>query len=165
MIGPRAADAVLVLGARDPSIAAEIGTVTRLNGRTVVVGESSGAAAAVDRAAEQAGALLEFISAPVDALPFDAGTFHIVVAPELAEWPEDRRAWRLAEAVRVLAPGGRVIVMTGATGRGLLGRVAPPSSLDADTVIGLLLRTGLLAARKLAEAEKVTYYEARKGRD
>jgi hypothetical protein len=71
MVGPRAADAVLFLGASDPAIAAEIGTVTRLNGRTVVLAEQGDAEAPVERAAEQAGALVEFVTAPLDALPFD----------------------------------------------------------------------------------------------
>lgn len=165
MIGPRAADAVLVLGAREPSIAAEIGTVTRLNGRTVVVDEGAGAAEATERAAEIAGALLEFVAAPADALPFDAATFHIVVTPELADWPAERRVQRLYEAVRVLQPGGRVVVMIGGPGRGLFGKFARRPSLDTDTVLNLLTRSGLLAGRRLAETDGIAFYEARKARD
>lgn len=165
MIGPRAADAVLVLGAREPSVAAEIGTVTRLNGRTVVVDESAGAAAAIERAAEITGALLEFVPAPADALPFDTATFHIVVTPELADWPAERRAPRLAEAVRVLQPGGRIVVMIGGPGRGPFGKFARRPSLDTDAVLGLLTRSGLLAGRRLAETDGIAFYEARKARD
>jgi SAM-dependent methyltransferase len=165
MVGPRAADAVLVLGAREPSIAAEIGAVTRLNGRTVVVDQGAGAAAATERAGEIAGALLEFVAAPAEALPFDTATFHIVVAPELADWPAEQRAPRLAEAVRVLQPGGRVVVMVGGPGRGPFGKFARRPSLDTDTVLGLLTRSGLLAGRRLAETAGFTFYEARKARD
>jgi SAM-dependent methyltransferase len=165
MIGPKTADAVLFVGARNPSAAAETGAVTRLNGRTVVAGEGEASAAATARAAERAGALLEFVDAPPDALPFDAGTFRIVVLPELAQWPAEHRAARLAEAVRVLEPGGRVVAMTGGTGPGLLGRLWPQPSLDEQTVIDLLTRSGLAAARRLAEAEKTCYYEARKARE
>ena len=164
MIGPKAADTVVFVGARHPSLAAETGTVTRLNGRTVVVGRGADAAAAVERAAEQAGALLEFIDAPADALPFDAASCRIVVLTDLADWPADQRTTRVHEAVRVLEPGGRVVVMMGGAG-GLLGRLTPSPSVDADAVIGLLTRSGLVAARKLAEADRVTYYEARKARE
>jgi SAM-dependent methyltransferase len=118
----------------------------------------------VERAAEQAGALIEFVAAPPDALPFDADTFDIVSTAELAEWPAERRLPRLHEAVRVLRPGGRIILMVGGTGPGLLGRFSRQPTLDAETVIGLLTRTGLAACRKLAEADSVAYYEARKAR-
>ena len=109
MIGPRAADAVLVLGAREPSIRGGNRHRDRLNGRTVVVGDSAAAETAIDRAAEEAGRPAR-IHHPrrVDALPFDRDTFHIVVTPELADWPADGARTRLAEAVRVLQPGGRV---------------------------------------------------------
>jgi len=163
MIGPRAADAVLFQGASEPAIAGETGTVTRLNGRTVIVGEA-GAEAVATRAAEQAGALIEFIAAPLDALPFDSGTFHIVVTPGVSHWPAERRGRRLAEAVRVLQPGGRLILIEGGPDRGWLGRLSRPPVLEAGTLTGLLLEAGLVAARRLAEADGGTYYEARKAR-
>ena len=50
MIGPRAADSVLFVGASRPAFAAEVGAVTRLNGRTVVIGDKALEPAA-DRAA------------------------------------------------------------------------------------------------------------------
>lgn len=172
MIGPRAADAVLFQGSAEPAIAAAVGTVTRLNGRTVVVGEDAAAEGGVTRAADEAGALLEFTAAPLDALPFDAGTFHVVVVPGPSAWPADRRAPRLAEAVRVLLPGGRIIAIDGGGPRGLTGGLAgglKPAGydrrLDPDAVTSLLLRAGLVAARKLADAEGTRYYEARKSRE
>ncbi len=167
MIGPRPKDEVLFLGARDPSFAAETGAVTRLNGRTVVVGEDAAAAATTERAAGLAGALLEFVPAPFDRLPFDSASFDLVVAPELADWPAERRGPRLAEAVRVLRPGGRMVLMVGEARRGFLGRVLArrrrpvPAS---ERVVELLTWSGVLAARRLAEENGVTYYEGRKAR-
>jgi SAM-dependent methyltransferase len=162
MIGPKPADTVLFVGARHPAIAAETGTVTRLNGRTIVAGQGADAAA-VARAADQAGALLEFAEAPPDALPFDSAAFRIVVLTDLAHWPADQRGPRVTEAVRVLEPGGRLVVMTGSSG--LRGRLSPSPQLDSDAAIGLLTRAGLVAARRLAETDGITYYEARKPRD
>lgn len=164
MIGPRAADSVLFLGAGRPSFAAEVGAVTRLNGRAVVVGDKS-LEADVDRAAEQTGALLEFHSAPLEALPFEASSFVIVVTTELAEWPADARGTRLAEAMRVLQPGGRMILIVGGPGDGVLGRLKPRPTLETDAVLNLLTRCGLGATRRLAEANGIAYYEGRKSRD
>jgi SAM-dependent methyltransferase len=165
MVGPRAADSVLFLGAGRPQFAAEVGAVTRLNGRTVVVGDKSDEPA-VDRAAGEAGALLEFATAPRDAtLPFDNDTFHLVVTTELADWPAETRGPRLAEGVRTLQPGGRVILIVGGPGDGLMGRLTARPTLDTESVLMLLTRCGLVATRKLAEANGVVYFEGRKARE
>ena len=164
MIGPRAADNVLFIGANRPAFAAEVGAVTRLNGRTVVIGDKA-LEATVDRAAEQTGALLEFSAAPLDTLPFASNTFNIVVTTELAEWPAEVRGPRLAEAVRVLQRGGRVIVIVGGPGEGLLGKFTSRPTLDVNDVLNLLTRCGLFATRKLADANGVAYYEGRKARE
>lgn len=168
MLGPKPADAALIIGTRGAggaAVAADMGAVTRLNGRTVVADTGADAETAVARAAERTGALVEFVDAPADALPFDAASFTLVILPELAAWPDDRRAARLAEAVRVLQPGGRVAVLMGGAGGGLVGRFrAHAPSLDDDTTVALLGRSGLVAARRLAQTEGVTYFEARKPR-
>ena len=164
MIGPRAADSVLFVGATRPSFAAEVGAVTRLNGRTVVVGDKA-LEPAVDRAAELAGALVEFTDGPLDTLPFASGTFHLVVTTELAEWPADLRSPRLAEAVRVLQGGGRLILIVGGPGDGMLGKFSARPTLGTNDVLNRLTRTGLVANRRLAEANGIAYYEGRKSRE
>jgi SAM-dependent methyltransferase len=164
MIGPKPADAVLFVGISHPAAAAGTGAVTRLNGRTVVAAEGPAAAALTERAAGQEGALVEFADAPADALPFEAATFRIVVLTDLATTPADRRAAVVGEAVRVLEPGGRVIVMVGGAGPGWLGRFVRQPGLEKDVVLDLLLRAGLAATRRLAEADRVAYYEGRKAR-
>lgn len=164
MIGPRAADSVLFVGANRPAFAAEVGAVTRLNGRTVVIGEKA-LEPAVDRAAELAGALVEFTDGPLDTLPFATGTFHLVVSADLAEWPVDVRSPRLAEAVRVLQPGGRLILIVGGPGEGMLGKFSARPTLPPNDVMNLLTRTGLVATRKLADANGIAYYEGRKSRE
>jgi SAM-dependent methyltransferase len=164
MIGPRAADSVLFLGAERPQFAAEVGAVTRLNGRTVVVGDPAHQAG-LDRAAENAGALIEFVAAPLDRLPFDPSTFHIVVTADVAEWADEVRLPRLAEAMRVLQPGGRMVVIVGGTGQGLVGRFQRRATLAADEVLNLLIRCGLTATRQLADSNGIKYFEGRKSRD
>jgi hypothetical protein len=164
MIGSRASDNVLFLGARDPSVAAENGTITRLNGRTVVVGHGPAEHARVDDAAGKAGAILEFVDAPLTALPFTADTFHIVVIPDLAIGSTDATP-TVAEAMRVLQPGGRIILIFGEPARGMLSALNAPPAPASEVVVVLLQRAGFVAARKLAESGGVTYFEARKSRD
>ncbi|HEX5069939.1 MAG TPA: methyltransferase domain-containing protein [Vicinamibacterales bacterium] len=164
MIGARASDHVLFLGARDASVAAESGTITRLNGRTVVVGRGEDDAARADQAAAKAGAIVEFVDAPLTELPFAASTFKIVVIHNLAMGSTETTS-TLGEATRVLQPGGRIILMFGETARGVFGSLNPPPPPESDSVVNLLIRAGLVAARRLAVSEGVTYFEARKARD
>ena len=154
MVGAKSSDEVLVLGARDLSLAADIGAVTRLNGRTVIVGEAAGDEARVNDAANRAGALLEFVKAPLTPIPFAAGTFHILVVPDFDGWPPETRGPRLNDAIRVLRPGGRVIL--------LIKQTKQPASKE---ILDSLSVAGFSAARRLAEAEGTEYYEARKSRE
>ena len=163
MIGSRASDDVLFLGARDPTVAAENGTITRLNGRTVVAGQGAADKARVEDAAGKAGAILEFVDTPLTALPFAAATFHIVVIRDLALGSADATPV-VAEAMRVLQPGGRIILIFGEPARGMLSALNPPPTPAADTVVILLQRVGFAAARRLAEEAGVSYFEARKAR-
>src|SRR5688572_13599827 len=78
MIGAKPGQSVVVLGADGP-LAAAIGLVTGLNGRTVVVDRAEDAAARVQTAADDAGALVEFVNAAPDATTCDDSGFDIVV--------------------------------------------------------------------------------------
>ena len=164
MIGARASDHVLFLGARDASVAAENGTITRLNGRTVVVGHGDEDARRVEQSAAAAGAIVEFTDAPLTQLPFADETFQIVVVHNLAIGSTDA-SLTLAEATRVLHAGGRIILMFGESARGVFGALSPPPAPETEPVVNLLVRAGLVAARRLAASEGVTYFEARKPRE
>ena len=165
MIDPRPGNNVLFLGADRPSLAGECGAVTGLNGRTVVVGQGAEAARRIEQAAGKAGALLEFLDAPLDALPIDADAFDLAVVPDLAAWPTWTSGARMAEALRVLRPAGRVIVLAAQKRGGIFGALPhQPPTVAVDTVLALLANIGAVAARRLAEVDGVAYYEARKRR-
>ena len=74
--------------------------------------------------------------------------------PEFDSWPPDTRGPRLSDAIRVLRPGGRIIL--------LLKQTKKPAAKDT---LDALSAAGFSAARRLAEAEGTEYYEARKSRD
>lgn len=166
MVGAKPGLQVLVLGAGDGKIAAAIAHVTGLNGRTLVIDPSHDAQTPVERAAAEAGALVDFQQAALTDLPSDLGSFDIVVLHQRLSAAADDPAPMIAEAVRVLRPGGRVVVVEGVMHTGWRDRLKAPrqSKIDADVIQGLLTAAGLRASRMLAEADGVTYAEGAKPR-
>lgn len=162
MVDPRPGDAILFAGADDPALAGECGAVAGLNGRTVVVDEQPSAAGRVETAAGKAGALVEFTPAPLSSLPFEAGTFALIVVPDLTKWPAEQRPIRLAEAFRVAQPGARIVMLV-IQKRGLFSP-SRAQTLPRDQVLLLFTRLGAVAARELANVDGVAYYEGRKPR-
>jgi ubiquinone/menaquinone biosynthesis C-methylase UbiE len=167
MIGAKAGQRVMVIGLGCGPIAAQLARVAGLNGRVLVVDRDPAAEAAVESAAVKAGALVEFERASSSMLPVDAEAFDIAVLhTELsARSPEDGRL-AVAEARRVLRPGGRVIVIEKSSRPGLFGLIqigpAREPLLRPAVAIDLLKAAGFLAVRLLADSEGTSYFEGRK---
>ena len=160
MIGAKPGQSIVVLGADGP-LAAAIGLVTGLNGRTLVVDSADGAAMRVQAAADDAGALVEFVSATPDATTCDDAAFDIaVVRVGLAARAADVRARIAAEAMRITREGGRIVVVEGAKRAALFGGRA--DRLDSDQIQTLLTVAGWRAVRQLADVDGVVYVEARR---
>jgi ubiquinone/menaquinone biosynthesis C-methylase UbiE len=112
-------DAHVSPGARVLDVACGTGAVTRAAARRAgrsgsVTGADFGEptlAIARSRAAEPGAAPIEWVQADAAALPFPDGTFEIVLCQQGLQFFADRHA-ALAEAARVLAPGGTVAVAT-----------------------------------------------------
>ena len=163
MIGPKPGDRVLIAGASDPALAAEVALVTGLNGTTTVCDPDESARATVDAAAAQAGALVEFTAAPVTAPPAaDESQDVVVVMNAAAAVAAADPSLVLTQALRTLRPGGRVIVVDGARSGGFLRSTGGPPRLPAEEILSRLERAGTRARRQLADAEGIAYYEARK---
>jgi len=161
MIGAKAGQQVLVLGAGDAGLSAALALITGLNGRTLVIDPSPAAQARIDAAAAKAGALVESDRAPLVMLPVDSGGFDIAVVQYMLGSAADRLSI-LSEAARTVREGGRVLVIEDAPRPGVLGLFRRPSSpvIDGGTVRDLLVTIGLRAARVLAETDGVVYVEA-----
>lgn len=164
MAGAKLADRVLVMGCSDPKLIAALATKAGLTGRTVAVDESQARSSAAERVALQEGALIEPLTAPLNALPLDAGSFDLVVLRDVLRTldPHARPAV-IAEAHRVLRPGGRCMVID-STGRGGVsamfgGKSATGSGASAET-IAELQQSGYVAVRALAEREGLVFVEA-----
>lgn len=165
MVGARAGDRVLVLGAPDPAgaaLAAEIAFVTGLNGRTLVVDVGTEARTRVEAAAAKAGALVEFEWAPATMLPLNAGEFDIaVINRQLVHHDGRNRIACCEEALRVVKPRGRVVVIEGLRRPGLFGLLpSRQPGLPMEDARAALMAAGAKGARQLAEVDGVIYLEA-----
>ena len=161
MIGAKAGQQVLVLGADNGGLVAAIALVTGLNGRTLVIDPSADAAGRVETAAAKAGALVESDQAPLVMLPLDTGSFDIAVVQRALRSVVDPSSI-LSEAARAVREGGRVLVIEDAQRPGLFGLLRRPESpaIQGETVRDLLVMIGMRAARVLAETDGVVYVEA-----
>lgn len=165
MVGAKPGGRVLVIGAANGALAAELALVTGLNGRTLVVDRSQTAPEQVKAAAARAGALVDYEDAPATMLPLDAGTFDVVVIQQSLAAPADRSPI-VAEATRVLRAGGRVVVIEGTARAGIFGAITrgTPPKADAKSLLETMTAAGLKAVRLLSESEGVAYLEGTKGR-
>lgn len=91
-----------------------------------------------------------FVEASAEALPFEAGTFDVVVSASALHYARRPDA-ALAEAARVLRPGGRLVVLDWDRGYGPVAvldvvlRVFDPAhgrTLSANELDGLVARAG-----------------------
>lgn len=160
MIGAKAGSTVIIVGASEPELAAEVALVTGLNGRTIVAIPSPDSTPPIELAAANAGALVEIEIAPATALPAGDGTADIAVITALAE---DKRDLIVREARRALRPGGRVIVIEGKKPAGLRKLwSAGPTAAGGDEIVATLASAGLRGPRRLGDAEGVSYFEGTK---
>ncbi len=162
MIGAKAGSSVLVIGASDLDLTAEVAAVTGLNGRTLVVDPDPGVAAKAEAAGGRAGGLIEFQRAPLAMLPIDADTFDVVVLPGLAAAAAGDRPSVIAEAFRVVRPGGRLVIVAREKRAGVFGAIGSSPTIQPDEATALLTNAGARAVRHLGSQNGVGYCEGRK---
>src|SRR5436309_6114365 len=124
MAGVKLGDRVIAFGTRDTAFIAALAAKAGLTGRAAVVEEDQTRATEAAAGIEREGALAEMTRAPWGMLPFDDASFDVAVMKDLLmTLPRDARANAVAEAHRVLRPGGRLLVIEPAP-RGGFGAVS-----------------------------------------
>jgi len=151
-------------GGRLAALAGKVG----LSGRACAAVDTEAEAARARKGAAQAGVLVEVEVTPLAALPFD-----LVVVDDTADLlparPEPDRTALLHETLRVLRPGGRVLVVESTGGGGLFGLFGGGKPADspyrqAGGAVAALHAGGFRSARQLAEREGLSFIEAMKPR-
>jgi ubiquinone/menaquinone biosynthesis C-methylase UbiE len=161
MAGVKLGQRLLAVGTRDPKLVAALGVKAGLTGRTCVVGADADDLAKGAEDILKEGALVEPIHAPYGMLPLDAESFDVAVIPQLLpSLTRDERTRCLMEVLRVLRPGGRVLVIEPARRSGigaLLQRQTGDPSYTGPRDV--LQSAGFTAVRLLAETDGVAYAE------
>jgi ubiquinone/menaquinone biosynthesis C-methylase UbiE len=156
MVGVKLGDRLLQVGCGDGRLLAALAAKVGLTGQACAVDSTPGGVERGRAGAARGGALVELAEAPYGVLPHDAAAFDIVVLYDVmaAARNEDRRVW-MGEVMRVLRPGGRVLIVDRLPRAGLaalLGQPASdPSYAAAGGAPGALAAAGCLAVRVLSE--------------
>ena len=161
MSGLKLGDRLLVAGSSDVVLVAGLAAKVGLTGRACLVDEGTDAVTRAAAAVEGHGALIESFAAPFTALPFEAGSFDVVVLRSvLSAVPAEARARVSGEMVRVIRPGGRAISIENGKRGGLAGWLgAARGPIDGGTAMEALNAAGLRGVRTHAEREGIVFVE------
>ena len=169
MAGIKMGDRVLQLGCRNPGMFAAFGLQVGLSGHACAVVETAEAADRARKAAAKAGALVEVEVGPFDELPYEDGSFNLVVLWDvIASIQPHHRVACLREVRRVLSGGGRCLVIEAAE-RGGLGAVFSKRSVDrfyasSGGAEPALRAEGFKPVRRLGEAADLAFIEGARAR-
>jgi ubiquinone/menaquinone biosynthesis C-methylase UbiE len=163
MTGVRMGDRIVQVGCAHGGRLAAVAAKVGLSGRAVAFVPDDASAARARKAVDDAGVLVEIEVEPPTKLPAEANAFDLAIVDDtgglLGTMRAEDRVATIRELVRILRPGGRVVVI-GAAPRGGLGALfnrgsnAPlfnsPPSLEAD---------GFRQVRTLAEKDGLVFVE------
>jgi SAM-dependent methyltransferase len=171
MTGVKLGDRVVFVGVPDAARVAAIAAKVGLSGRAVATVYDDETAARVNKAAANAGVLVDIERGDATRLPFAEGEFDIAVLDDTAALLEhlndSDRAAAVREVVRVLRPGGRLLLIGGGEPIGLAKLIAkePVSPLVASGRVNAMLeQCGFGIVRTLAEREGLVFVEGLKPR-
>jgi SAM-dependent methyltransferase len=171
MTGVKLRDRVAFIGTPVPARLAAIAAKVGLSGHAAAVVLDEAGAERVNRAAANAGVLVDVDIADVKRLPYSDGDFDLAVVDDtgtlVEQLTEDERASLAKEVARILRPGGRVVVLGGSEPTGLVKFLsrAPASPLVLSGGMNALLAgNGFSIVRTLAEREGLVFVEGLKPR-
>jgi SAM-dependent methyltransferase len=160
MCSVKLGDRLLVVGCSDTGLVAALAARSGLSGRACMVCDAEPERGRAAAAVEEAGALVESVTAPFTALPFDAGSFDVVVLRNaLPTLDAGGRSRALADVWRVTRPGGRCIAIDDAPRAGLTGLFKARQASDCGGAQALLAGAGFRGVRTLAERQALIFVE------
>jgi ubiquinone/menaquinone biosynthesis C-methylase UbiE len=162
MSGVKLGDRLLVVGCTDPRLIAALAAKAGLTGRACAVDWVPDRVAHAQRTAEREGALIETSVASRQTLGFEYASFDVVVLRDVLSVTTPEAQRQIAgEALRVLRPGGRCLVVDGSPHRGLaaLFRSSAPARPEPGDAVQVLQAGGFAGVRTLAEREGQVFVE------
>jgi len=151
-------------GGRLGAIAARVG----LSGHAAAIVPDQDSAERAQKGAAQAGALVDIVTAPPSRLEADDEAFDVAVVDEtdglLGRRAPEYRMMAMRELLRILRPGGRVVVIA-TLPRGGIGAVfSRAQSGPPWKIVDTLQAEGFTAVRTLAERDGLRFVEGIKPR-
>jgi ubiquinone/menaquinone biosynthesis C-methylase UbiE len=162
MTGLRVGDQVLIAGVENQRAVTLLAVKPGLSGRVCVVDEDEARTSRGAAAAEREGALVEPATAPLTMLPFDTDSFDVVVVNQMLPRLGDRRVPAFAEALRVLRPAGRCVVIETGRRSGLGAILGGGTPTAPATVEDAMRAAGFSGVRTLAERDGWLFLEGAK---
>ena len=165
MAAVKLGDRVLAMGMRDTALIAALAVKAGLTGRACAVDADEARVKSAGAAIEREGALVEAACAPWGMLPYEDGSFDVVVVrDEFMTLPSQARALAASGLHRVLRPGGRIVVIDSAPRGGLLSGLlnrqqGEPDYAPSGGAIAVLRGAGFAAVRQLAEHDGRIFVE------
>jgi SAM-dependent methyltransferase len=168
MTGVRLGERVAQIGCAHGGRLAAVARKAGLSGRAVAFVPDDASAVRAQKAAAEAGVLVEIETTPPTRVPSEDAAFDLVVIDDtaglLSTMPDVDRAVAAKEALRILRPGGRVLAIGSAPRGGLgalLSRAPDGPPFDPAPVFQA---AGFRSVRKLAEREGLVFVEGIRGR-
>ena len=166
MSGVRMGERLLQIGMDTPVVTGLLAAKPGLSGESSIVAVDEATATQVRRAISETGALVNVAVHNLDALPFDAGSFDLVVvhnrSGRLASLVETQDSAALAECRRVLRSGGRVVVLDKGTPTGLTAIFQSGTPVRVETTIRALETAGFRTVRLLGDRDGYRFVEGLK---
>ncbi len=167
MTGVRMGERLLQIGIDDPVTIGALAKKVGLSGVNALAVTSDAEARRATSAADAAGVLIDVQVTQWNALPFDAGSFDIVVVHAtrglLASMSPEHRVWCLQEGRRMLRHGGRIVIIEAARRGGLAalfrGHAVDEHYARTGGAEGALKAEGYKPVRILGEVEGYRFTE------
>jgi ubiquinone/menaquinone biosynthesis C-methylase UbiE len=169
MTGVKMGDRILQIGCSDGGALAAIAAKVGLSGCAAAVVPDVAAAVRARKGAERTGVLIEVEVAPPTALPTTDTDFDLVVIDDgegqFASQDTSAQSAIVHEAIRILKPGGRVLVISALPASGLAAMIGRGSTGPVFDAAPALEAGGCRFVRLLAEREGLRFVEGTKARN